>query len=181
MIRCLALAALLAAGGAHAAEINRCMALDGITVYTDQSCASLGFAERSAAPIPRRRVGQPATGRRKLNMGCAASSPESLRIAVTDALDRGDFNALSGLYNFDGRSRWTAAPVVRRLERMARKAALEVELIPVESESLFDVMVVDASVLPTLRVLQYGAGGEGSLSIESFRLVRSAGCLWLHG
>lgn len=177
----LILGALLGAGTLDAAAINRCVALDGILVYTDQTCAALGIAERSTAPLPRRRVGQQAASTRTFNDGCAAKSPEGMRMAVIDALDRGDFNSLSGLYNFNGRSRWTAAPVVRRLERMARQSALEVELVAVEVESLFNVMVVDTSLLPTLRIVQYGAGGEGSLSIENFRLVKSAGCLWMHG
>ena len=96
-------------------------------------------------------------------------------------MDRRDFNALAGLYNFDGRSRQTAAGVVRQLERMARQPAMEVELVAIETESLFDVLVVDTGVLPTLRVVQKSQGSEGSLSIESFSLARSAGCLWLGG
>lgn len=162
------------------AEINRCVALDGVLVFTDQSCESLGIAERGNAPIPRRRVGA-ASAASKLSFGCAARSPEGLRVAVIDAMERRDFNALAGLYNFDGRSRQTAAGVVRRLQRMARQPATEVELVAIETESLFDVLVVDASVLPTLRVVQKSQGSEGSLSIESFSLARSAGCLWLGG
>ena len=159
------------------AEINRCVAPDGVLVFTDQSCEALGIAERGNAPIPRRRVGAAS----KLSVGCAARSPEGLRVAVIDAMDRRDFNALAGLYNFDGRSRQTAAGVVRRLERMARQPAKEVELVAIETESLFDVLVVDTGVLPTLRVVQKNQGNEGALSIENFSLARSAGCLWLGG
>lgn len=162
------------------AEINRCVAPDGVLVFTDQSCEALGIAERGNAPMPRRRVGA-ASAASKLSFGCAARSPEGLRVAVIDAMDRRDFNALAGLYNFDGRSRQTAAGVVRRLERMARQPAKEVELVAIETESLFDVLVVDTGVLPTLRVVQKRQGNEGSLSIENFSLARSAGCLWLGG
>lgn len=162
------------------AEINRCVALDGVLVFTDQSCASLGIAKRGDAPMPRRRVGA-ASAASTLSFGCVARSPEGLRVAVIDAMDRRDFNALAGLYNFDGRSRQTAAGVVRRLQRMARQPAMEVELVAIETESLFDVLVGDTGVLPTLRVVQKSQGSEGSLSIESFSLARSAGCLWLGG
>ena len=110
-----------------------------------------------------------------------ARLPEGLLLDVIDAMDRRDFNALAGLYNLDGRSRQTAAGVVRRLQRMARQPAMEVELVAIETESLFDVLVVDTGVLPTLRVVQKSQGSEGSLSIESFSLARSAGCLWLGG
>jgi hypothetical protein len=174
-----ALLVFAATGVADASEINRCVALDGVLVYTDRPCVELGTAAR-ATTMPRRRVGSapPASA---LSRGCAASSPEGMRSAVMDALDRRDFNALSGLYNFDGRSSWTAAPVVRRLERMAKRSAFEVELVPVETESLFDVLIADPSVLPTLRVVQPGGAADGPVSVGSFRLLRSAGCLWLAG
>lgn len=183
--RCLLLVILLGAGAAEAA-INRCEALDGVAVYTDRTCESLGIAERTDGPIPRRRVGgakgfSTASIANKLSSGCAARSPEGLRTAVIDAIERRDFNALSGLYNFDGRSRQTAAAVVRRLERMAKRSVTEVALVAVEAESLFDVLVVDTNALPTLRVVQSSQRSEGPLSIESFTLTRSAGCLWLGG
>lgn len=184
--RWIVLLSLLLMGSAQAA-INRCMGLDGVVVYTDRTCESLGAAERpdtgvfASAPIPRRRVGSAGNSRRLVGFGCAANSPEALRSAVVDALDHGDFNALSGLYNFDGRSRQNAAAVVRRLERMAKRTAAEVELIAVETETWFDVPLADTSLMPKLRVVQGSQGGAGPLSIESFTLARSAGCLWLGG
>lgn len=187
--RWVVLTSLLLMGSAQAA-INRCMGLDGVVVYTDRACESLGAAERpdtgvfASAPIPRRRVGgsgSTGSSRRLVGFGCAANSPEALRSAVVDALNHGDFNALSGLYNFDGRSRQNAAAVVRRLERMAKRTVAEVELIAVETETWFDVPLADTSLMPKLRVVQSSQGGAGPLSIESFSLARSAGCLWLGG
>jgi hypothetical protein len=187
---CPAILLLLSIGNADAA-IHRCEAIDGVPVYTDRSCESLGIVDRGRPPMVRRRVGSAAAAG-SLGSSCAARTPESLRHAVIDAIDRRDFNALSGLYNFDGRSRQTAAGVVRRLERMARRSALEVELIVAEVrlvaefESLFDVRVAAPSAavpteLPTLRVVQPSGGRDGLLSIESFRIARSAGCVWLAG
>ncbi len=178
--RHLILALALGSGCAEAA-INRCVALDGVLVYTDRTCASLGIAERGepssrpTEPMLRRRPG----ASRLIGFGCAASSAEGLRRAVVDALDRGDFNALSGLYNFDGRSRHSAAAIVRRLEHMARRTATEVELVVAQSDIWFDVPMVDSATLPTLRVVQQSQESAGSLNIESFNMTRSAGCLWL--
>ena len=165
---------------ASASVINRCDAPDGILVYTDQTCASLGITDRTA-PIARRRVGDIATAHRR-NFSCTANSPDQLRQAVVNALDKGDFNALAGLYNFDGRSRWTAAPVVRRLERMAKRAALEVEIVERRPESLNEaIAMMETAELPSLRVVQYGTDKDRTLNIEQFRMARSAGCLWLGG
>lgn len=172
-IRCAALMLLLLAGNANASTINRCVADDGVLVYTDQSCQSQGIAERLPLTTVREVIG------RKLSLGCAARSPEAMRGAVAEAIDQRDFNALSGLYNFDGRSRQSAAPVVSRMQRMARRPAVEIELVAAQSESLFDVMMIDLSVLPELRITQYVKGDSGPLSIEIFGLMRSAGCVWL--
>jgi len=168
----------LLGGFAHASEINRCQSAEGILVYTDQSCAALGISERRT-PFARRRVGQlPIVARR--DFSCSANTPAGLRAAVVTALDQGDFNALAGLYNFDGRSRWTAAPVVRRLERMAKRSALEVEIVERQPESWSEtIAMVESGELPTLRVVQYGTSNAQSLNIEQFRMARSAGCLWL--
>lgn len=178
--RYLFLVTLLAMGSADAA-INRCMGPDGILVYTDRSCESLGIAERGIRTMPRRRVGGTPRVSARLGTGCAARAPEGLRSAVIDAIDNRDFNALAGLYNFDGRSRQTAAGVVRRLERMAKRPVLEVELVAVEAESLFDILVVDTTAMPSLRVVQPSGGSGGPLSIENFSIARSAGCVWLAG
>lgn len=173
LFRGAALTLLLWASGAPASVIHRCVAADGVLVYSDRSCQSQGIAER----LPRAAVHE-VIGR-TLNLGCAAHSPQAMRDAVADAIDRRDFNALSGLYNFDGRSRQSAAPVVSRLQRMTRRPAVEIELVAAQSESLFDVWMVDLSVLPQLRVTQFIKGDAGPLSIEIFGLMRSAGCVWL--
>jgi hypothetical protein len=172
----LGLILLMITGAAYAASINRCIDADGILVYTDSSCRSLGIAERSDEPIV---IGVRAVRKLQLRLGCAARSPEALRSAVADAIDQRDFNALSGLYNFDGRSRRTAAPVVSRLERMAKRPVAVIELVTMQSESLFGELIPDLSVMPELRVTQYTKGEDGPLSIETFGLTRSAGCVWL--
>ena len=169
---CLGLLMLLA-GSAQATTINRCLAANGILVYTDSSCRSLGIAERNDEPVIRQ------TRVANIVLGCAAHSPETLRNAVADAIGQHDFNALSGLYDFNGRSRRTAAPVVSQLERMARRLIAGIELVAVQTESLFGEMLPDTSVMPELRVSLYIKGDHGPVGVETFRLSRSAGCLWL--
>ncbi len=164
---------MLLAGSAPAATINRCEAADGVLVYTDSSCRSLGIAERGDEPLIRE------TRVANIVLGCAAHSPEALRNAVADAIAQRDFNALSGLYDFSGRSRRSAAPVVSQLERMARRLIAGIELVAVQTESLFGEMIPDTSVMPELRVSQYIQGDHGPVGVETFRLSSSAGCLWL--
>ncbi len=158
-------------GVAQGGVINRCLRADGILEYTDRSCQLPSAVARLPAP----HVWRPAL----VQAGCTARSPEALRLAVNDAIDRRDFNALAGLYNFDGRSRASAAPVIRRLQRMAKQTSVEIALIERESESLFDVLISDPAQMPVMRVVQRTPGGVGPPSIETFDITQTAGCVWL--
>lgn len=173
--RILAALLLLTFGSIGHATIKRCVAVDGVTTYTDRPCAGFGLVEQAPVAVPRI-PGPPASG-----FNCAARTPEALRGAVIDAIDRRDFNALSGLYDFSGSTRGHAAPTVQTLERMAKRGLLSVDLIALESESLFDVIPSAVAGTVLLRVVQYASGDRGALNIRSFTLRASAGCLWLGG
>lgn len=163
-------------GGTAAADIHHCDGGNGIVVYTDRSCKSLGIRKLAARSRPGHARVEAAP---PLSLGCPARSPQSMRAAVDDAIVRRDFNALSGLFDFNGSSRRSAAPVVARLERIARRTLLEIDLVVATGDYAFDFPAYDPNALPTLHIVQYGRGGEGELSIEDFSMRRSAGCLWL--
>ncbi len=170
--------------------IYQCIAADGSPVYSDRRCASLGVVERTPRRIPGRSVacitrnGEPCIERssqaiRHLRLGCPARSPEGLRLAVGEALASGDFNALSGLYNFANHSGQGSAEVVRRLMRIAKRTASHVELVEPALEYHYDEVMPRPTGEPVLRVVQYLAGMSGPLTSDDFRLVPAAGCMWL--
>jgi hypothetical protein len=170
--------------------IYQCVAADGSPIYSDRRCGSMGVTERIPRRVPGRatacitRNGEPCTERssqavRHLRLGCPARSPESLRLAVGDAVASGEFNALSGLYNYANHSGQGAAEVVRRLLRIARRTASHVELVEPALEYHYDETMPRSSGEPVLRVVQYLAGMSGPLTSDDFRLVPAAGCLWL--
>ena len=165
--------ALLFANVDGHAVVNRCIGSDGGTVFTDRSCESLGITTKLPSPVTRGFIS------RELGFGCAARTPEAMRAAVHSAIQKRDLNALAGLYNFDGRSSRSAAPVVRRLERLTHRAALEINLIYPESETLLGIVMTDPDAMPSLRIVQHAVGNDGPLRIENFGLARAAGCLWL--
>ncbi len=172
---------MLLASVSAQAEIIRCTGTDGGDVYTDRSCESMGLASKLPALLVQPDEAMLATGYapRELGVGCAARSPEAMRNAVHGAIERRDLNALTGLYNFNGSSSRSATPVVRRLDRLTRRAALEIELVNPEAQSLFDVVMPDPDAMPSLRIVQHAVGNDGPTRIENFQLSRAAGCIWL--
>jgi|CXWL01.1.fsa_nt_gi hypothetical protein len=154
-------------------DIHRCSGANGTLVFTDQTCESLGIADKLP---PAQASGYT---QHNLGFGCAARSPEAMRAAIGSAIEQRDINALSGLYNFNGRSSRSAVPVIRRLERLTHRAAVEIELVYPQSESLFGLGLPDTSALPSLRIVQHAVGNDGPLRIENFELTHAAGCVWL--
>ena len=180
---------LLAALGtsAHGAVVHRCSEPDGGTVYTDRSCASLGMSDRLPPPGSK---SPGATHRTRVGMHAAcASSPNRLRLSLSDALQARDVNGLLGLIDWDGTSGNAARATTRRMAGIAKRESLEVTL---ESEAIdpfdaygreFGAQEVAPELLarnspPTaIRVEQRGAAG--SLESVRFGLKRDLGCYWL--
>lgn len=172
-MKALAFASILLVSFGAQAEIIRCTSSDGGDVYTDRSCESLGIATKLPAAVTAGFVP------RELGFGCAARTPEAMRSAVHSAIEQRDLNALTGLYNFNGSSSRSAVPVIRRLDRLTHRAALEIELVYPEAPSLFDMVMPDPDAMPSLRIVQHAVGNDGPTRIENFQITRAAGCLWL--
>jgi len=176
-VRSLMLVFLACTTGAQAdAAINRCTGADGGLIYTDRSCAAIGSEARLPVTEVVPRFAPPALG-----FGCAANSPEAMRSAVHLALQERDANALAGLYNFDGRSARSAAPIMRRLQNLSRRSAVAIDLEHTSTDSILGWAMPAPDELPRLRISHHAAGREGALHIDSFRLHRAAGCIWLSG
>ena len=172
---------------AHGAVVHRCSEPDGSPVFTDRSCASLGMSDRLPPPGSK---SPGATHRARVGTHAAcASSPNRLRLSLSDALQARDVNGLLGLIDWDGTNGSSARATARRMAGIAKRESLEVTL---ESEVIdpfdaygreFGAQEIAPELLarnspPTaIRVEQRGAAG--SLESVRFGLKRDLGCYWL--
>src|SRR5690554_3616665 len=102
---CLPVAVLLAAAAlalpqAARAQVYRCTAPDGTSIYTDRECSELGAVER----LPRDRGSSPT--KLRYRGGCARSIHQLIR-EMTAAIDSRDVNRLAAVYHWPGISHRT--------------------------------------------------------------------------
>lgn len=117
----LAAVAMPAAVPAPAASpVQRCVAGNGHTVYTDRGCAELGATERIPPPS---RSG--IAGAHVQRIGCARTLP-ALTGEVGAAVRAGDVNRLSSIYDWNGVSGTSAARILDQLEAMVARPLLDI-------------------------------------------------------
>lgn len=115
--RLLLLLALAACGTAQA-DIRRCVATDGSTIYTDRQCRDLGAVERL-----------PDTHRAGSAHSYRYSCPRSLQDLVyqlTDAIGNRDVNQLASVYYWAGQSTRTGYALMRRLDTIAQRPLADI-------------------------------------------------------
>lgn len=159
------------------AQVRRCTASDGSSVYTDRRCADIGASER----LPRESAG--GTGMRLYRHGCARNL-QDLVYELTTAIDARDANRLAGVYHWVGVSSSGAAALMRRLDAIANRPL--VDIVPVAARSAeSDVeRAYYPSTIPqrrspvALRVEQTLANGS-TPSQTVFGLQRHFNCWWI--
>ena len=181
-----------------AAEVRRCIAEDGTTIYTDRACEHFQARELSvpAAPAtsteeaPTAPQDAPAAEPPLSSYGPVASdcarTPEALVEALRRRLEARDVNALAGLYHWPGMGKAGAHAVMDRLETLATQSDGAVELVYPEAA----FVVLDPQAYPGLppedpEAVRIGYFHEGGLSEAApapatLRVIRYAGCWWLH-
>jgi hypothetical protein len=118
LLAALAMAAALPAPAA--AQIRRCTTPDGVAVYTDRSCESLGAVEtRPATGLPG------AAGLSRYRGGCARSVHD-LVFEVSAAIDARDTNRLARSYHWVGMSARSGHAVIDRLDAIAQRPLLDI-------------------------------------------------------
>ena len=164
----LTLAAVWGAGPVFAdSDIHRCVGEDGVPIFTDRSCDELGARERTAPFDKPETLARPSPAR-----DCAREI-ETLQTQLRAALEARDINHLSGLYHWQDATSHTAERVLPRLEVIARRRLVEIELESVE---------IDGVDHPArLWLDQYDPERPGETVYTSFNLIMNSGCWWLHG
>jgi hypothetical protein len=191
----LAIAAFAPERAAAGGTINRCEGRDGTLVFTDQQCHLLGVSYALGGdpqPVRRARPGMQrvaaANGGFRFGIGCAARTPEGMIGAVRRALESGDANQLSGLYDWNGASKGHANGVMRSFQKLVQRDLLTVEFDYEDYtiDGLYEGLEGSSSApaqpaLPDVVVAHYAWGEGGTSEHRRFELTRSKGCIWLAG
>ena len=175
-------AVLLLAGSAWpgpvSAQVRRCTAADGSSIFTDRKCADINAAER----LPRTAAGT-AGGLRLYRRGCARNL-QDLVYEMTTAIDAHDANRLAGVYHWVGISGSGATGIMTRLDAIVRRPLVDIMPVVARSPASEDEDGYYPSTIPqrrppvALRVEQT-LGNSGTPSRTVFGLQRHFDCWWI--
>lgn len=165
------------------AQVRRCSAGDGTTVYTDRKCEDIGATERTYAP------GIAGIGSNRFNRSCA-SSVQDLAYSLSGAIQASDVNQLAGVYDWTGTSTSNGYRLMSRLEVIAKRPLVDVQpmysggsdpyagIVEFDEDGTIIQRSVTKPKLIGLRVEQTLANGS-TPSRTVFGLRKNLGCWWV--
>jgi hypothetical protein len=164
---------LLAACASAHAQVRRCTASNGATVFTDRRCQDVGAVER----LPQASA---ASGARLYRSSCSRNL-QDLVYELTTAIDSRDVNRLAGIYQWTGTSTSTGYALMQRLDAIAQRPL--VDIVPVypasaEGEDDYFPQTTVRRRPIGLRLEQTLANGS-TPSHTVLGLRRSFGCWWV--
>lgn len=151
---------------------------DGVSMYTDRSCADVGGVESTA------RDTQSITGSRRMYRGGCARNVQDLMYEVTSAIDSGDVNQLASVYHWAGMSGRGSVGVMRRLEAVVQRPLVDISAVMPrgpdgEDGDLYPQTTVRSAPV-ALRVEQT-LRNSATPARTVFGIHRYFGCLWIKG
>lgn len=159
------------------AQVRRCTAVDGTTIFTDRKCADIGATER----LPR--AAGNGAGLRLYRRGCARNL-QDLVYEMTTAIDAHDPNRLAGVYHWVGVSSRNATGIMNRLDSVARRPL--VDIVPVaartpasEDEELYYPSTIPQRRAPVALRVEQTLGNNSTPSRTVFGLQRHFDCWWI--
>ena len=172
----------------HAAhgQVRKCISPDGRPLYTDQKCEALGATEPPAPPTLNPGMAAEVAKSNRLYMGGCTQTLQDLVFEIRTAIEQGDANRLSGIYNWVGVSDATALSIMDRLDKIAHRPLLDIQ--PISADPVSEGAITgDAGDVPrtTVRRPPVGLRLEQTLpqSITPARTVlglrRHYGCWWV--
>lgn len=176
-------AVLLAVGNAQAAGIRRCEGADGVTIYTDRQCSSLGAVDRKVDLEPPTRALPPGItppGDAPLLRTDCARRADTLLFDLRRAFEQRNVNRVAGLYHWSGTGRGTARRVMDRLQTLVDAEPASIEFVYPEVAPVLQ----DTGAFPSDTPVEDPIGlrlelGESGLEpAREMRLVRNAACWW---
>ena len=193
MRRALLLLVLLLPGFAPApqahAQVRRCVSASGSLVYTDRLCPDIGAAAVTTPTVPAGSGGAASTLR-----SLCARSVRDLAYGLESAVQSGDANQISSLYDWTGVGNAEAERLMDHFDRIATRPF--VDLVPVyasanaapppDGPAPTTDPAATASPAPSarplvgLRIEQVLSDGH-TPSHESFGIIKRMGCWWIRG
>lgn len=159
------------------AQVRRCTAADGSSIFTDRKCADIDAAER----LPR--TAADSGGLRLYRRGCARNL-QDLVYEMTTAIDAHDANRLAGVYHWVGVSSSGATGIMTRLDAIVHRPLVDIMPVAALSPASADEEAYYPSTIPqrhapvALRVEQtLGNGSTPSRTV--FGLQRHFDCWWI--
>jgi hypothetical protein len=156
------------------AEVHRCDAPDGTTVFTDRRCSDVGAVERAPDRVSHAaRLYRPACSR----------TLQDLVLELSNAIDTRDVNRAAGLYHWVGLSGSAAYAAMDRLQVIVDRPLVEVAPVyPSDGDAAADADYYPQTTshrAPTgLRLEQTLANGS-TPSHTVLGLRRYLGCWWI--
>jgi hypothetical protein len=181
---CFAILLLLAAVGmpARAADVNRCVDASGHPVFTDKHCEDVGASVR-IDPVP---VATGATGSAnpiRVHVRDCAHTTEDLRRGLQAALATGDVNKVAGFYHWAGATTASSENVLTRLQAIAARPVLALELIrphqAPDSEGYTTVASTQEFAASAIELVQSRSANDPTQVRTTLALTAYMGCWWV--
>jgi hypothetical protein len=166
---------------ARATDLNRCIGADGHPVFTDKPCEDLGATVRpepAAAP-----TSGTSTAERAHPRDCARTT-DTLQKGLQAAIAAGDVNQVAAFYHWPGISSAESEEILKRLQVIAARPVLSLDLIRPQQAQGSDGYRTVASELPreasAIEVVQVRSAGDPERIHTVLMLIPYAGCWWVH-
>ena len=161
------------------AQVRRCTAADGSSIFTDRKCADINAVER----LPRTAEGA-AGGLRLYRRGCARNL-QDLVYEMTTAIDAHDANRLAGVYHWVGVSSSGATGIMNRLDAIVRRPLVDIMPVAARTPASEDEDAYYPSTIPQRRApvalrVEQTLGSSSTPSRTVFGLQRHFDCWWIH-
>lgn len=160
------------------AQVRRCTAADGSSIFTDRKCADIGAVDR----LPRAAAGA-AGGMRLHRHGCARNL-QDLVYEMTTAIDAHDANRLAGVYHWVGVSGSGATGIMKRLDVIVRRPLVDIMPVAARTSASEDEDAYYPSTIPQRRApvalrVEQTLGNGSTPSRTVFGLQRHFDCWWI--
>jgi hypothetical protein len=159
------------------AQVRRCTASDGSTIFTDRRCQDLGAVDR----VPRD------AGARVMPLyrNACSRTLQDLVYELTSSIDSRDVNRLAGLYQWTGMSTTGGYAVMDRLQRIVERPLVDVSPIyaggtnaPSGTDGDYYPQLTTRRAPVAIRLEQTLANGS-TPSHTVLGLRRDLGCWWV--